>query len=117
MLRLWLIFAQAATIAVAALFVVSTFRPEWLPARGSAPAAVVQSASTSSGAGIIQWSFGSAQNDQWKPTLNGDGTYTFINRHSGLMLEDPGSSTSTSTQMDQWGANGGANQKWKLIKQ
>ena len=33
LLRLWLVFAQAATIAVAALFVVSTFRPEWLPAR------------------------------------------------------------------------------------
>jgi len=32
MYRLWLIFSQAATIAVAALFVVSTFRPEWLPA-------------------------------------------------------------------------------------
>src|SRR5205085_622398 len=47
MLRLWLIFAQAATIAVAALFVVSTFRPEWLPARGGAPAAVLQSASPS----------------------------------------------------------------------
>jgi len=33
MLRLWLIFAQAATVAVAALFVISTFRPEWLPSR------------------------------------------------------------------------------------
>ena len=33
MYRLWLIFAQAATVAVAALFVVSTFRPEWLPVR------------------------------------------------------------------------------------
>jgi serine protease DegQ len=31
--RLWLIFAQAATIAVAVLFVVSTFHPEWLPSR------------------------------------------------------------------------------------
>jgi hypothetical protein len=79
--------------------------------------AVVQSASTSSGAGIIQWSFGSAQNDQWKPTLNSDGSYTFVNRHSGLVLEDPGSSTSTSTQMDQWTSNGGANQKWQLLKQ
>jgi Do/DeqQ family serine protease len=36
MLRLWLTFAQAATIAVAALFVVSTFHPEWLPTRGAA---------------------------------------------------------------------------------
>ena len=79
--------------------------------------AVVQSASTSQGAGIIQWSFGSAQNDQWLPQQNSDGSFTFVNRHSGLVLEDPGSSTSTSTQMDQWGSNGGANQKWQLIKQ
>jgi serine protease DegQ len=36
MLRLWLIFAQAATAAVAALFVISTFHPEWLPSRAPA---------------------------------------------------------------------------------
>src|SRR5260221_671750 len=47
MLRLWLIFAQAATIAVAALFVVSTFRPEWLPAHGTSTAALVQNAAPS----------------------------------------------------------------------
>jgi len=44
MRRLWLIFSQAATIAVAVLFVVSTFRPEWLPARTSARPAITQSA-------------------------------------------------------------------------
>ncbi|MEA3194968.1 MAG: serine protease DegQ [Betaproteobacteria bacterium] len=37
MRRLWLIFAQATTVAVAALFVLSTFRPEWLPSRGGVP--------------------------------------------------------------------------------
>jgi serine protease DegQ len=42
MLRLWLIFAQAATVAVAVLFVVSTFRPEWLPSRVPAGTAIVQ---------------------------------------------------------------------------
>jgi Do/DeqQ family serine protease len=46
MYRLWLIFAQAATVAVAVLFVVSTFRPEWLPARTASPLAVVQQAPT-----------------------------------------------------------------------
>ena len=46
MYRLWLIFAQAATIAVAALFVVSTFRPEWLPSRPNSHVAVVQQAPT-----------------------------------------------------------------------
>src|SRR5712691_6696220 len=40
MYRLWLIFAQAVTIAVAALFVVSTFRPEWLPSRPGAQLAL-----------------------------------------------------------------------------
>jgi len=34
--RLWLIFAQAATIALAVLFVVATLRPEWLPGRTGA---------------------------------------------------------------------------------
>src|SRR5205809_4499467 len=40
MYRLWLIFSQAATIAVVALFVVSTFRPEWLPGRAGAQVAL-----------------------------------------------------------------------------
>ena len=46
MYRLWLIFAQAATVAVAALFVVSTFRPEWLPPRVGSQVALVQQAQT-----------------------------------------------------------------------
>src|SRR6267143_428404 len=47
MYRLWLIFSQAATIAVAALFVVTTFRPEWLPSRAGAqvPLAITQPSS------------------------------------------------------------------------
>jgi len=45
MYRLWLIFAQAATVAVAVLFVVSTFRPEWLPSR-AAQLAVMQAPTT-----------------------------------------------------------------------
>ena len=34
--RLWLIFAQTVTIAVAILFVVTTFKPEWLAAQPTA---------------------------------------------------------------------------------
>ena len=30
MRRLWLIFAQAVTVALALLFVVSTLKPEWI---------------------------------------------------------------------------------------
>jgi Do/DeqQ family serine protease len=48
MVRLWIIFAQTATVCLAVLFVVSTLKPEWLPARAPAEAprvAVVQQAS------------------------------------------------------------------------
>ena len=48
MRRFWLLFAQATTLAVAALFVLSTFRPEWLPARpGILHAPLVQQAPAS----------------------------------------------------------------------
>ena len=33
MRRLWLIFAQTVTVAVAILFVINTLKPEWLPSR------------------------------------------------------------------------------------
>ena len=32
--RLWLIFAQAVTVALAALFVIATLKPQWLQAAG-----------------------------------------------------------------------------------
>ncbi len=35
--RLWLVFAQAATVCLALLFVVSTLKPEWLPSRAVTP--------------------------------------------------------------------------------
>ncbi len=37
MYRLWLTFAQTATICLAALFVVATLKPEWLPDKSAAP--------------------------------------------------------------------------------
>jgi serine protease DegQ len=37
--RLWLLFAQATTVALALLFIVSTLHPEWLPSSGHADAA------------------------------------------------------------------------------
>jgi len=43
MYRLWLIFAQATTLCLAVLFVVSTLKPEWLPSRTpAAQVAIVQ---------------------------------------------------------------------------
>jgi hypothetical protein len=62
-------------------------------------------------------SFGSSGDDQWKPVANSDGSFTFYNLHSGLVLEDPSASTNKTTQMDQWSSTGGSNQKWNLLKQ
>jgi serine protease DegQ len=46
--RLWLVFAQTATVCLAALFVVSTLKPEWLPQRDTAPAAPAAESSIAS---------------------------------------------------------------------
>jgi serine protease DegS/serine protease DegQ len=46
MQRLWLIFAQTVTVALAVLFVISTLKPEWLARRtaaSSSPVSVLQS--------------------------------------------------------------------------
>ena len=39
--RLWLVFAQWVTVAVAVLFVVQTLKPEWLPGRHHDPKQVI----------------------------------------------------------------------------
>jgi Do/DeqQ family serine protease len=45
MYRLWLIFSQTATVCLAALFVIATLKPEWLPARTAPqPVAVLKQA-------------------------------------------------------------------------
>ena len=58
MRRLWLIFAQATTVAVAVLFVVSTFRPDWLPSRGGVP--IVAAPATSPAAAPAKASYHTA---------------------------------------------------------
>jgi len=66
MRRLWLVFSQAVTVAVAVLFVVLTFKPEWLPG-GRVPLALpaptlIQAApaAAASGAMGVAGSFASA---------------------------------------------------------
>jgi serine protease DegQ len=41
MRRLWLVFAQAVTLSVAALFVVQTLKPEWLGGHSAPPVGIV----------------------------------------------------------------------------
>ena len=44
MYRLWLTFAQTATVCLAILFVVATLKPEWLPGKPAVPLEVNQAA-------------------------------------------------------------------------
>jgi hypothetical protein len=52
-------------------------------------------------------------NQQWRPGASGS-YWTLLNANSGLVLDVPGGSTSQGTQLDQWAANGGANQQWSF---
>jgi MYXO-CTERM domain-containing protein len=54
-------------------------------------------------------------NDQWLPSDNGDGTYTFYNLSSILALDDPGASKLAGTAFAQWVGNGTDGQKFRLI--
>ena len=44
--RLWMIFAQAVTVSVAVLFVVSTLKPEWTNERPALPSVTIQEAAS-----------------------------------------------------------------------
>jgi hypothetical protein len=41
-----------------------------------------------------------------------NGTYKIINRNSGLALDASGQATANGTAIQQWGYNGGGNQRW-----
>ena len=75
----------------------------------------VSGASTANSAPVVQYQFGSRNNDQWRPARNADGTYSFYNRNSGLVLDMPGFSQRQTEQFEQYGANGGANQKFNCL--
>ena len=49
--RLWMIFAQAVTVSVAVLFVVSTLKPEWTGERPSLPLVTIQESASPVGGG------------------------------------------------------------------
>ncbi|MEO7718885.1 MAG: RICIN domain-containing protein [Capsulimonas sp.] len=69
-------------------------------------------------------------NGSWRPVCNtiknftytgggssnliANGTYTIVNKNSGMALDDPGGSTADSTAINQWSVNGGSNQRWQL---
>ncbi|KUM84777.1 1,4-beta-xylanase [Streptomyces pseudovenezuelae] len=69
---------------------------------------------TANGTPVQVWDAnGSAANQQWRASQNGDGSYTLTNIASGRVLDEPGGQTGNGTRMAIWDANGGANQHWR----
>ncbi|MEV8524947.1 endo-1,4-beta-xylanase, partial [Streptomyces sp. NPDC052000] len=72
---------------------------------------------TANGTSLQIWDAnGSAANQQWRASQNGDGSYTFTNIASGRVLDEPGGQTGNGTRMEIWDANGGANQHWQASR-
>jgi alpha-L-fucosidase len=74
----------------------------------------VNGASSTDGAGIIQWPSTGGTNQQWKLLPNSDGSYRLSNVRSGKLLESP-SGSAQGTQLDQSADAGTSNQWWKLV--
>jgi len=88
MRRLWLIFAQATTVAVALLFVVSTFRPEWLPARGGVPIVAAPPTAASSASAPASTSYHSAV-QRAMPSVVNISTSKEVRTQRHPLLNDP----------------------------
>jgi mannan endo-1,4-beta-mannosidase len=76
----------------------------------------VSGGSTANNAAIIQWSYNGGNNQRWQVVSTGsypyNQAYELVSQNSGLALDDPGWSGSQGTNLDQYAANGGANQLW-----
>jgi len=73
--------------------------------------------STTAGTQLIVYSLNSpaTANQQWKFTQNSNGTYTITNVHSGLCMDDSGSSDSAGSEIIQYTGTGNPNQQWSIV--
>jgi hypothetical protein len=80
----------------------------------------VPNSSSTQGLQLDQWTCTGGANQEWvfdatgSYTSSSNTSYTLVNLNSGLLAEVSGNSTSTGGIVDQWPANGGANQTWNL---
>ena len=77
-------------------------------------ALAVASASTATGADIVQSTASTAADQQWQLTGDANGYDTLTNVADGLVLGDPGASTTQGVQLDQESAAGTAAQQWAV---
>jgi predicted nucleic acid-binding Zn ribbon protein len=88
-----------------------------LTPRHSGKALVVQSASTSNSAAVIQYTYGgSATNDEWELQSIGSDYYRIINRNSGKDMVVQSASTSDAANIIQYTYGGSTtNDEWQLV--
>ena len=75
---------------------------------------------TTNGTPIQLWSYGGANNEQWKAIYlstdsNGNNVYKFIAQSSGLCMDVPGASKVNEQQLDQFSCNGTNAQAFTLV--
>jgi hypothetical protein len=98
--------ASAATVDTTAWYVLLN--------RSSGKALDVNGASTTDGAGFIQWTRSNANNQQFQFVDAGGGYYKLRARHSGKVADVQGASTADGARVVQWTDSGGANQQFRL---
>ena len=88
-----------------------------LTPRHSGKALVVQNASTSNSAAVVQYTYGgSATNDEWQLSGIGSGYYRIINRNSGKDMVVQNASTSNGAAIIQYTYGGSnTNDEWQLV--
>ncbi|MGW3123912.1 glycosyl hydrolase family 95 catalytic domain-containing protein [Streptomyces sp. NPDC001107] len=74
----------------------------------------VAGGSTADGAGLIQWGWSGSQNQQWRLQPDADGSFRLVARHSGKVVDSPGSS-GQGAQLIQWPDGNSDNQHWKVV--
>ena len=76
----------------------------------------VRNSSKDNSAEVGQWDYVGIACQQWEIKYNSDGTISFKNRNSGKYLDVQGNKNKNGTKVNQYKSNGGAAQKFKLIK-
>ncbi len=86
-------------------------------ARHSGKAVVVQGASTTNSANVVQYTYGgSTTNDEWQVNDLGGGYYAIINRHSSLAMVVQSASTTDGANIIQYTFGGTAtNDEWQIV--
>lgn len=75
----------------------------------------VNSASTATGANLIQWTQNGGNNQQWTIANGTTGYYTLVNRNSSLYLDVNGASTADGAGIVQSASSASNSEQWQVV--